>query len=224
MAHRPALAWRRWSTSSTCRCRIPRSTGCCSCTRSKWRTIRARCCAKSGGCWRRAGGCSRWCRTGAACGRAWTRRRSATAGPIRARRSISCCATPGSRRSAGARRSMCRRSRAAGSCARRWPGSAPARRSRRRLPACTSSKRPSRSIAPFRRRRGANASAWCPRSSRCWPLAGRRLSATRHAAWHRRHRRPCPARRPCRGAAGRDAGAAGDAAGIGRAGCRGRSG
>ena len=29
-------------------------------------------------------GCLRWCRTAGACGRAWTRRRSATAGPIRA--------------------------------------------------------------------------------------------------------------------------------------------
>ena len=45
--------------------------------------------------------------------------------------------------------------RAAGSCARRWPGSAPARPSRRRLPACTSSRRPSRSIAPFRRARAS---------------------------------------------------------------------
>ena len=66
-----------------------------------------------------------------ACGRAWTRRRSATAGPIRARRSPICCARPGSRRPAGARRFTCRRSRAAGSCARRWPGNGPARRYRR---------------------------------------------------------------------------------------------
>ena len=40
------------------------------------------------------------------------------AGPIRARRSPICCARPGSRRPAGTRRCMCRRSRAAGSCAR----------------------------------------------------------------------------------------------------------
>ena len=33
----------------------PPSTACCSCMRSKWRTTRARCCAKSGGCWRRGG-------------------------------------------------------------------------------------------------------------------------------------------------------------------------
>ena len=51
-----------------------------------------------------AAGCSRWCRTGAGCGRAWTRRRSVTAGPIRARRSRNSCARPGSRRPAGARR------------------------------------------------------------------------------------------------------------------------
>ena len=128
MAVAAARRSRRWSTSSNCRCRIPRSIACCWCMRSKWRTTRSRCCARSGGCWRRAGGCWRWCRTGAGCGRAWIRRRSATAGPIRARRSRICCARPGSRRSDGARRSMCRRSRAAGSCARRWPGSAPARR------------------------------------------------------------------------------------------------
>ena len=60
------------------------------------------------------------------------------------------CARPGSRRPAGAKRFTCRRSRAAGSCARRWPGNAPARPSRRRLPAFISSKRPSRSIAPSR--------------------------------------------------------------------------
>ncbi len=53
--------------------------------------------------------CSRWCRIGAACGRAWTRRRSVQAGPIRARRSRICCARPGSRRPAGAKRSTCRR-------------------------------------------------------------------------------------------------------------------
>ena len=70
------------------------------------------------------------------------------------------CARPGSRRPAGARRSMCRRSRAAGSCARRWPGSAPARRCRRRLPACISWKRPSRSIA--RSRCGAKAARLVP--------------------------------------------------------------
>ena len=67
-------------------------------------------------------------RTGAGFGRAWTRRRSAMAGPIRAPRSRICCARPGSRRPAGAKRSTCRRSRAAGSCARRSPGNAPARR------------------------------------------------------------------------------------------------
>ena len=80
---------RRWSTSSNCRCRMPRSIACCWCMRWRCRTIRPRCCAKSGGCWRRAGSCSRWCRTGAACGRAWTPRRSVTAGRIRARRSRS---------------------------------------------------------------------------------------------------------------------------------------
>ena len=77
-----------------------------------------------------------------------------------------CCARPGSRRSPGARRCTCRRSRAAGSCVRRWRGSAPARPSRRRSPASTSSRRPSRSIARFRR--AARSAVWCRRSSRCW--------------------------------------------------------
>ena len=53
--------------------------------------------------------------------------------------------------------------RAAGSCARRSPGNAPARSSPRRSRASTSSRRPSRSIA--RSRHGASASAWCRRSS-----------------------------------------------------------
>ena len=128
MADGAARARRRWSRRSNCRCRTPPSIACCSCMRWKCRTTRSRCCARSGACSRPAASCSRWCRTGAACGRAWTRRRSAMAGPIRARRSRICCARPGSRRSAGARRSMCRRSSAAGSCARRWRGSAPARR------------------------------------------------------------------------------------------------
>ena len=34
----------------------------------------ALCCAKCGACWPRAADCSRWCPTGAVCGRAWTRR------------------------------------------------------------------------------------------------------------------------------------------------------
>ena len=72
-----------------------------------------------GACWRRTDGCLRWCRTGAACGRAWTRRRSVMAGPIRARRSRSLLRETWFTPVAGARRSTCRRSRAAGSCARR---------------------------------------------------------------------------------------------------------
>ncbi len=72
-----------------------------------------------------------------------------------------CCARPGSRRWAGARRSMCRRSSAAGFCARRARGSAPARRCRRRSPACISSRPPSRSIARFRR--AARSASWCRR-------------------------------------------------------------
>src|ERR1043166_1005082 len=55
--------------------------------------------------WRRAGGCSRSSPTAAAYGRAPTRRRSATGGPIRAGRSRTCCGKPGSRRPAGARHS-----------------------------------------------------------------------------------------------------------------------
>src|SRR6516165_9386756 len=51
------------------------------------------------------------------------RHRSATAGPIRARRSRICCARPGSRRRVGETRCMYRRSRAAGFCARPSPGS-----------------------------------------------------------------------------------------------------
>ena len=66
----------------------------------------------------------------------------------------------------GARRCTCRRSSAAGFCARRWRGSASARPSRRRSPACISSRRPSRSIARSRPR--AKSAVWCRRSSRCW--------------------------------------------------------
>src|SRR5262249_44854135 len=51
-------------------------------------------------------------------------------------------------------------SRAVGSCARPSPGSARARRSPRRSRACTSSRRRSRSIVPFRR--AASARGWCP--------------------------------------------------------------
>src|SRR6266478_5216079 len=46
--------------------------------------------------------CSPWCRTGAGCGRAWTPRRSATGGLIRARRSRSCSGRRGSRQRPGA--------------------------------------------------------------------------------------------------------------------------
>src|SRR5262245_48157235 len=55
---------------------------------------------------------------------------------------------------------MYRRSRAVGSCARLSPGSVRAPRSLRRSRACTSSRRRSRSIVPFRR--AASARAWCP--------------------------------------------------------------
>ena len=37
-----------------CRFPIPRSIGCCWCTRSKRRTTRSPCCARSGAYWRRA--------------------------------------------------------------------------------------------------------------------------------------------------------------------------
>src|SRR5262249_50504748 len=72
------------------------------------------------------------------CGGGSIRRRSGPAGPIRARKSRSCCARPGSRPPRGARRSTSRRCRAAGSCAPPLRGSAPARRSRRRSLGCTS--------------------------------------------------------------------------------------
>ncbi len=122
------------------------------CARNVGRSGRivARSLARAGGRRPAAGGGAEPAR---ACGPAWTRRRSAKAGPIRARRSPSYCARPGSRRPAGARRSMCRRSRAVGSCAPPWPGNAPARHSRRRLPASISSRRPSRFIAPIPARR-----------------------------------------------------------------------
>jgi SAM-dependent methyltransferase len=55
---------------------------------------------------------------------------------------------------------------AAGSCGRRWHGSARARPSPRRSRACTSSKRPNRSTAPFRR--GVSGAGWCRRWSRRW--------------------------------------------------------
>src|SRR5436190_2167334 len=84
-------------------------------------------------------------------------------GPIRARRSRSSCAKPGSRRRAGRTPCMCRRSRVAGFCARRSPGSAPAPPSPCRSRACTSSRPRSRSIA--RSRRGARGGGSCLRSS-----------------------------------------------------------
>ena len=70
---------------------------------------------------------------------------------IRARRSRICYGRPGSRRPPGATRFTSRRSIAAGFCARRSPGSAPARRFQRPSPGSTLSKRRSRSIAPSRR-------------------------------------------------------------------------
>ena len=82
---------------------------------------------------------------------------------------------PGSPRPAGAKRYTCRQSRAAGSCAQRSRGSAPARRSRPRSPACISSKPPSRFTAPFRR--GANA-AVCPGA----PAGARSVAGRRRAA------------------------------------------
>ena len=134
--------------------------------RSRTRPTRSGFCAKSGACWPAAAACWRWCRTGAGCGRAWTRRRSAMAAPIRARSSRICCARPGSRRWPGAKRFTCRRSDAAGSCAPPSPGSAPGPPSRRRLPACISSRRPSRSIAQSRP--GASGAGWCRYCRRCW--------------------------------------------------------
>jgi hypothetical protein len=89
---------------------------------------RPNCCAKRGEYWPPAAGFWPRCPIGAGCGRGWIRRRSGKAGPIRGPRSRSCCATPGSPRPAGARRSMCRRYPAAGFCARRSRGSAPALR------------------------------------------------------------------------------------------------
>src|SRR5580692_2458786 len=149
----------------------------------KCHPIRSDCCAKSGGCSPPAAGCLSWCPIGAASGRAWIRRRSATAGPIRGRKSCSCCAKPGSRRPAGTKRFTCRRSRAAGSCAPPWRGSVPAPRWPRRSPASTSWKRPNRSIAPSRRH-GARSGAWCRRSSRCWRRRpARRRCAERGRPW-----------------------------------------
>src|SRR5438477_1092209 len=138
----------------------------CSCTRSKWPMNRARCCGNAGGCSRQADACSRWCRTGAGCGRASIRPHLGRAAPTRAPRSRTSCATPGSLRSAGAKRSTFPRSHAAGSCARQWRGNGRVRRFQRHLPACTSSRRQSRSIAPFRY--DANDGDSYRRSSRRW--------------------------------------------------------
>ncbi len=52
----------------------------------------------------------------------------------------------------GVKLCTCRRCREAGSCARRWRGNAPVRLCRRRLPAFTWWKQPSRSIARFPQR------------------------------------------------------------------------
>ena len=86
--------------------------------------------------------------------------------PYSRSRSRTCCGRPGSPRPAGAKRSMCRRSRAAGSCARRWPGNAPARPYRRPLPAFISSRRPNKSIGRYRP--GASGGVSFLRCSRCW--------------------------------------------------------
>src|SRR5262245_27200776 len=167
--------------------------------RSRWRKTPLPCCAKSGGSWPEAGGCSSWCRTGAACGRGSTRRRSVTADLIRARRSPTSCVKPGSRPPAGAKPCTCLQSHAAGSCVRRSRGSGRDRRSPHHSRACTSSKRRSRSIAPFRR--AVNACDWCQRwslrshpESQCGEVfadralrslsALRRLVATVSAALH----------------------------------------
>ena len=82
----------------------------------------AACCAKPGGCSPPVAGWWRWCRTGAACGRASIRPRSDRAVPIRARKSPSFCATAGLHRSDGARRCTFGRSAGDGSCAPRRLG------------------------------------------------------------------------------------------------------
>src|ERR1700730_3514352 len=77
---------------------------------------------------------------------------------ILARRSPSSCARHGSRRRDGGKRYTSRRLRGAGSCDRPQHGSGWARRSRHRLPACTSSRQQSRFIAR------------CPHGARDWCL------------------------------------------------------
>ena len=100
-------------------------------------------------------------------GRAWTRRRSGMAGLIRAPRSISFCARPGSRRPDGARRCTCRRSSAAGFCVRPWPGSAPARHAVGAL--CRRASGGSDQAGLSRGSgAGAKSAVWCRHSSRCW--------------------------------------------------------
>ena len=219
-------------------CRIPRSIASCSCTRSKWRTTRSPCCARSGAC-------------SAAGGRllivvpnrrgVWARSDTTPFGHGRpySRSQITHLLARGLVHADGmGRGAACAagRARLVPALGGR-PGSGRARRSLRRSPVSTSSRRRSRSIAPIpaRRERARLVPALEPALAP-WPRGA--LAAMRRdvIAFHPqngsarsdhsprvtvrlpRHRRPeCPG-------AGRDVVGAGDAAGNGRAGCRGRSG
>ncbi len=81
VADGPGPHCRRWSTSLNGRSRTLPSTAYCWCMHWKWRTIRPRFSARSGGCWPPADSCLRWCRTAAGCGPVRTRRRSGTGRP-----------------------------------------------------------------------------------------------------------------------------------------------
>src|SRR5262249_5082792 len=85
---------------------------------------------------------------------------------IHAARSTNSCVRLGLRRPVGAKRSMCRRLKAACSCAPPWHGSAQERPSPRHSPECIWWKPPSKSTARFPR--GARNGDWSPRSSPLW--------------------------------------------------------
>ena len=165
MAVGAADARRAGRRDSTCRCRMPRSTACCSCMRSKWRTTPA---ALLREVWRVLAAGGRLLAVVPNRRGVWARIDTTPFGHGRpySRSQITASAARdlvhADRLGRGALRAADR--------ARLVPalgGRLGAHRrdaSRRRSRACTSSRRPSRSIARFRR--GASGAGWCRRSSR----------------------------------------------------------
>ena len=168
---RPRRAGRRTGTAAS---RSPLSIVSCSCMRSRWRTIRRRCCAKSGACWRRAAALLVVVQTGAALG-------AHGYDAVRPRPALFAFADHAAHARdlvhadrLGRSACICRRWRAAGFCGRGRVGA-------RRRDHCDAVRRrahrrgaPSRSIGLFRH--GASDRALCRRSSRRWRLRRRARS------------------------------------------------